>query len=1416
MVATEKSAMFGLLVFILIYRPAEGCGWTTTNLTGTIESPNFPSNNSHYPNNQDCVYIIKAPDGYQVTLTFIDFNLEAATNCSSDYLEIRDGDESSQIIGRHCDTSLPGLQRSSANQMWIKFHTDGSVTRRGFRAVFRSVSECRWDTTDLAGTVQSPNFPENYSNHQDCIYTITAPVGYRVTLTFTDFILESHHSCSYDYLELRDGNETSPVIGRYCWSLPSPKRSSGNQMWIRFHSDGSVTRRGFRATFLSDPGCVWSTSNLTGTVQSLNFPNNYPDNQNCVYTIRAPSGYQVTLTFTDFDLEVEEECGYDYLEIRDGGQTSPILGRHCGASPPAPVRSSGSRMWIRFKTDSSVTKRGFKATFISVSGCGWATTGLSGTVQSPNFPRNYTNGQNCVYTITAPAGYRVSLTFIDFDLDPYQSDFLEIRDGTQASPVIGRYCNTSLPAPAVSSGNQMWIRFYSDWNFAGRGFRATFTAVCGWNTTDLNGTVLSPGFPGNYRNNQDCVYIITAPAGYQVTLTFTDFNLEASKNCSYDYMEIRDGYASSPTIGRYCSMSLPGPKRTSKNQMWIRFFSDWSITSGGFRATFHSVTECGWNTTALAGTVQSYNFPDNYPNNQDCVYTIMAPVGYHITLTFTDFILETCCDYVEIRDGNETSPVIGHYIYDGSLPGPANTSSSQMWIRFYSNGSVTRRGFRATFISECGWNTTALAGTVQSYNFPDNYPNNQDCVYTITAPVGYHITLTFTDFILETCCDYVEIRDGNETSPVIGHYIYDGSLPGPANTFSSQMWIRFYSDGSVTRRGFRATFISECGWNTTALAGTVQSYNFPDNYPNNQDCIYTITAPVGYHITLTFTDFILETCCDYVEIRDGNETSPVIGRYIYNGSLPGPADTSSSQMWIRFYSDGSVTRRGFRATFISECGWNTTALAGTVQSYNFPDNYPNNQDCVYTITAPVGYHITLTFTDFILETCCDYVEIRDGNETSPLIGRYIYNGSLPGPASTSGREMWIRFYSDGSVTMRGFRATFISAPGGPSMAAHERSLVQKTEVSELTAVMPATVVITSVTPQTSVPTTPAYTSTTSVTPQTSVPTTPAYTSTTSVTPQTSVPTTPANTSTVSATHGTSVTPGFSVVVTTSDTQPFDTNGGAEMTMTCDPDKAVDVVSHIWSVACTMERENVCIFKPRPAEDDGRNVICTITSSDGRSASGALQIELNYPPQEAPSIDGYSKDTVYQQGESLTLTCSVYGGKPLVTSVSFSCGTHQENSMDIIGTTYVQRVLPISSLTAEDEGMACLCTAKWKYADWYKLSDSAILRVKPRSIPHTKELDLPVIAGGIVGTVVIIFIIITVICLVVKRRMSLCVRPQKKMRDQPNENIFVVLGSSVQKLHLGDGQPSVTNPVYEDDLPDLEMKGNDTCNTQSEK
>ncbi|CAF0710427.1 unnamed protein product [Brachionus calyciflorus] len=100
---------------------------------------------------------------------------------------------------------------------------------------------------------------------------------------------------------------------------------------------------------------------------------------------------------------------------------------------------------------------------------------------------------------------------------------------------------------------------------------------------------------------------------------------------------------------------------------------------------------------------------------------------------------------------------------------------------------------------------------------------------------------------------------------------------------------------------------------------------------------------------------------------------------------------------------------------------------GYIQSPNYLDKYDKNTVCYFLIHAPRNHKIVLTHMEkFSIEpsvNCVhDYLEIRNGKfGFDPLIGRYC-DGNLPiFPIYSTGRNLWIKFFSDDSIELNGFR-----------------------------------------------------------------------------------------------------------------------------------------------------------------------------------------------------------------------------------------------------------------------------------------------------------------------------------------------------------------------------------------------------------
>ncbi|NXC85087.1 AGRG6 protein, partial [Cercotrichas coryphoeus] len=118
---------------IFMQQAAHGCYDCRTVLTdpsGVFTSPCFPSD---YPNSQACRWIIRAPHGFIIQLTFIDFDIEEAPGCIYDSLTLDNGESPMNL----CGITAKGLSyNSTGNEMIVSFKSDFSIQKKGFNASY--------------------------------------------------------------------------------------------------------------------------------------------------------------------------------------------------------------------------------------------------------------------------------------------------------------------------------------------------------------------------------------------------------------------------------------------------------------------------------------------------------------------------------------------------------------------------------------------------------------------------------------------------------------------------------------------------------------------------------------------------------------------------------------------------------------------------------------------------------------------------------------------------------------------------------------------------------------------------------------------------------------------------------------------------------------------------------------------------------------------------------------------------------------------------------------------------------------------------------------------------------------------------------------------------------------------------------
>ena len=68
--------------------------------------------------------------------------------------------------------------------------------------------------------------------------------------------------------------------------------------------------------YTADPGCGGVLTEDSASIISPNYPNTYPHNAECIWTIQVPEGNIINFEVTDLRIEEHTNCQYDYIEVR--------------------------------------------------------------------------------------------------------------------------------------------------------------------------------------------------------------------------------------------------------------------------------------------------------------------------------------------------------------------------------------------------------------------------------------------------------------------------------------------------------------------------------------------------------------------------------------------------------------------------------------------------------------------------------------------------------------------------------------------------------------------------------------------------------------------------------------------------------------------------------------------------------------------------------------------------------------------------------------------------------------------------------------------------------------------------------------------------------------------------------------------
>eukprot|EP00057_Strongylocentrotus_purpuratus_P022424 XP_011676898.1 PREDICTED: cubilin-like [Strongylocentrotus purpuratus] len=375
---------------------------------------------------------------------------------------------------------IPTNVISQGSYIWVRFTSDNDINwnqYRGFRALPSAVRAIILNTEDTE-VLTSPNYPGPYENNIGTIWYVRAPAGYRVLLRFSNFSTEE----TYDTVTVRDGRTSNysrstrraSLLGQY---IPENIMSAGSHMWIQFTSNSMYGDTGFRALLHAVIPVIILQTNETQNLTSPNFPSWYDNNIDVVWHLRAPSGYRITVHFSEFYTESDRDLVYLYDGKTSEFQSSSLRGNLSGSYVPRNITTVGAYLWIRFISDNWNDNyyTGFKAMLMTVE----TTVIMLDTIEtenisSPNFPVYYDNNLDIALQVIAPAGYRVHVHFRHFETKE-NSDFVYIYEGWTSdfsrSTLRASLPGWSIPENITSIGSYLWIRFASNEGTRFRGFQ---------------------------------------------------------------------------------------------------------------------------------------------------------------------------------------------------------------------------------------------------------------------------------------------------------------------------------------------------------------------------------------------------------------------------------------------------------------------------------------------------------------------------------------------------------------------------------------------------------------------------------------------------------------------------------------------------------------------------------------------------------------------------------------------------------------------------------------------------------------------------------------------------------------------------------------------------------------------------------
>lgn len=220
----------------------------------------------------------------------------------------------------------------------------------------------------------------------------------------------------------------------------------------------------------------------------------------CSWNLTGPAGSRLILVFYRICIGICPPSASSSTPCADGLCSSLDIGeittgdeRLCPESSVTPFISVNNQISMSMLTNHEQTSRGFVAHYHNVfldDACSPMTqlTNTSGWFSSPNFPANYPSNTQCGWNISVPAGYKIYLNFLDFDLEDCRSscscDYVEVTEGKDNRRKKCGILQSGEWKVENTLASYVVVTFKSDGRSNKKGFQAvyTFVSLKGWGT----------------------------------------------------------------------------------------------------------------------------------------------------------------------------------------------------------------------------------------------------------------------------------------------------------------------------------------------------------------------------------------------------------------------------------------------------------------------------------------------------------------------------------------------------------------------------------------------------------------------------------------------------------------------------------------------------------------------------------------------------------------------------------------------------------------------------------------------------------------------------------------------------------------------------------------------------------------------